>query len=258
MMDSILWEKHNYLNKDITCIRNTPIYEYDMSAGGFSILKRAGKLTEEEIYMLTKCSKLERNIYLGNKTGADRALSELQINGFTESRRQLFERNQIADKDIISIKKDAIFTIKKPCSELEFDGFKWKLENSYSSYYYINNIEFYYSGKTNTVDIKGLGKDNIPLHAEGFTKDLCKIFGLAEQMRGDVLVKYLKRYRHKYLNKELPMESYREYNHESMYRLEDKYIAGMAVLIQEPTDIDEVNISYNYMKYIKPLISYYL
>ena len=33
-----IYEKHNYLNKDISLLVNTFIREYDMKAGGFSIL----------------------------------------------------------------------------------------------------------------------------------------------------------------------------------------------------------------------------
>ena len=259
---SDLYLKHNYLNKDISFLCNTQINEYDMKAGGFSILKRAGVLTKSEIEYLEKCPKLERNIYLGNKVKENKELNELQMNGFIEARKMFFELNNIDDSSVLSIKKDAIFLIRQNVYNTEFDGFTFNLANTYSSYYYFPNqigddIEMYYKAKTNSIDVKGLGKDNIPLHEDYFLKDLSILFKLAEQSNHDNLIKYLKKYRSKYLNKELDVNCYREMNMHSMFHT--KYnIGGQDILSDVPMDIDDLNIVYNYKNFILPLIKYYL
>ena len=154
---SELYEKHNYLNKDISFLCNTQINEYDMKAGGFSILKRAGALTAKEIDYLEKCSKLERNVYLGNKLRANPELTQIQMDGFIEARRQFFERNNIDDNSVLTIKKDAIFLIRSNIYNTQFDGFDFRLANTYNSYYYFPNvqgddIEMYYKSKDNMID----------------------------------------------------------------------------------------------------------
>ena len=257
-----LYEKHNYLNKDISFLCNTRINEYDMKAGGYSILKRAGALTSKEIDYLEHCPKLERNIYLGNKVRENRELNELQMNGFIEARKMFFELNQIDDNSVLSIKKDAIFLIRQNVYNLQFDGFTFNLANTYNSYYYFPNvqgdaIEMYYKSKDNTVDIKGLGKDNIPLHQDYFIKDLCTIFRLAELGNRDTLIKHIKRYRSKYLNRELNPNCYREMNLMSLFHTIHTF-GGMDVLTEVCDDIDELNIVYNYKNFILPLIKYYL
>ena len=88
-------------------------------------------------------------------------------------------------------------------------------------------------------------------------KQLCTIFSLAERNNNTYLIKYLKRFRNKYLNKDLDIGCYRELNRESMFRLKYR-IAGDPVLISDIDDKEEIEIIYNYINYIVPLISYYL
>lgn len=257
-----LYEKHNYLNKDISFLCNTRINEYDMKAGGYSILKRANALTSKEIEYLDNCSKLERNIYLGNKVRNDRELNELQMNGFIEARELFFELNNIENDSVLSIKKDAIFLIRQNVYNTEFDGFKFNLANTYNSYYYFPNvqgdaIEMYYKTRENLIDIKGLGKSNISLHEDYFMKDLCNIFKLAELGNREYLIKYLKKYRSKYLNRELDINCYREMNLTSLFHTNYTF-GGMDVMTELCDNIDDLNIIYNYKNFILPLIKYYL
>lgn len=254
-----LYEKHNYLNKDIPCLINTTIREYDMKAGGYSILKKYGVLSEKEIQYLDNCDKLKRNIYLGNLLKNKPELSELQMQGFIEARQLFFEYNQINENNILAIKKDAIFIIKDIMHVTEFDGYKFQLANTYNSYYLLNDntIELYYKTKTNEIDIKGINNEKLKLHENYILKDLKIIFSLAEKGNMDYLIKHLKKYRDKYLRRELNINTYRELNIESMFRLKET-LAGEPLLIENINDIDSIDISYNYIKYIIPLISYYL
>lgn len=251
-----LYEKHNYLNKDIKVLRNTFINEYDMSAGGYSILKRAGALSSFEIEYLEKCSKLERNIYLGNKVREQPALNTLQIEGFTEARKLFFELNNIDPNSVLAIKKDAIFLIRTTVPYKEFDGFKFKIENTYNSYYNINDVEFYYKSSTNKIDTKGLKKVQ-HLHQDYFLNDLARIFGLAEKNNQDYLIKYLKKYRRQYLGRELDVNCYRELNLDSMFRYKNN-LAGEILLSEYPIPLEELEINYNYINYIIPLIGMYI
>lgn len=253
-----LYEKHNYLNKDIPCLINTTIREYDMKAGGYSILKKHGVLSPKEIQYLDNCSKLQRNIYLGNLVKGNKELSELQMKGFTEARQLFFEYNQINENSVLSLKKDAIFIIKDVMHHTKFDGYEFQLANTYNSYYFLNDeMELYYKTKTNEIDFKGIGKDRLQLHQDYILKDFKVLFSLAEKGNMDYLIKYLKKYRDRYLKGELDIGTYRELNRESMFRMKQT-LAGEPLLIENTNDIDGIDIGYNYIKYIIPLISYYL
>ena len=253
-----LYEKHNYTNKEIKFLVNTNIREYDMKAGGFSILKKKGCLSQSEIRYLESCPKLERNIYLGNKLKENKELVKIQMDGFKEARKLFFEANDLKEDSILSIKKDAIFIIKDIPKVTEIDDcINFRLANKYNSYYYLNENELYYTTKTNNIDLKGISDLKLELHKDYFLKDLSIIFSLAEKNNNAYLLKYLKKYRSKYLNGELDINCYRELNRESMFRLKQK-LADNDVLIDNIDNIDDIETSYNYINYIVPLISYYL
>ena len=177
-----IYEKHNYLNKDISLLVNTFIREYDMKAGGYSILKRKGCLSKGEIDYLENCPKLARNIYLGNKLKENKELMQIQMDGFTEARQMFFEANNIKDSSVLTIKKDAIFLIKDIPYITELDGLEFKLANTYNSYYYLNNKEFYYTTKTNNIDIKGINDIILEQHRNYILKDLSIIFSLENSL----------------------------------------------------------------------------
>lgn len=252
-----MYQKHNYLNKEVTHLVNTSIREYDMKSGGFSILKKAEVFTDSELQMLESMPKYERNVWIGNLLRREKALNQVLMEGFIEARRLLFEYNDIGDHQILSIKKDAIFVINYPLTHTEFDGFKFELKNSYSSYYLLNGKEFYFRGKTKTMDVKGIGDDVLEDHQEYFLKDLGMIFSLAEKGNSEYLIKYLRRYRDNYLNHRLPIETYRELNMENAYRTTYGNALG-TIMMDASKDSTAVDIGYNYIKYLIPLIGYYL
>lgn len=245
---SKLWNKTNYLDKEVGMLTNNRIYEFDMKSGGFSILCKYGKLTPDEIEYLSKVNKLTRNIYIGNKIKNDPSLKNVIEEGFKEARKLFFQYNGIEDKDVLSIKKDAIFILNKRLRHLEFDGYKFELKNIYTSYYYLNNIEFYYNITKNILDIKGLKEDVTDNNL--FVQHLIRLFKIAE--KGD-LFKALKQYRMSYLNKELDIEAYRELNFDNSFRLK-RQLFGEILFSEVENDINEIDISYNYTKFILPLI----
>lgn len=252
-----LHEKHNYLNKETPYLINTMIREYDMKSGGYSILKWNGVFTDSEEDYLDNCPKYERNVYIGNKIRKEKGLSELLMEGFIEARRQFFDANMIEDSHVLSIKKDAIFLINYPVEHTKLDAFTFELKNTYSSYYLLNGKEFYYRGKTQEIDVKGINDESLEDHKEFFLGDLAKIFTLAEKGNTEYLIKYLKRYRDNYLNKRLPLATYRELNMENAFRTTYDMQMGTAYL-ESINEGSVLNIGYNYVRYLIPLISYYL
>lgn len=247
-----LYEKHNFLRKDIDYLVNKPIREYDMSSGGYSILKKANVFSDKEIKRINQMSKFERNYFLGNYV-RDHGLSELQMNGFIDARKEFFIRNNIKDDEVLSIKKDAIFLINKTVTNLSFSGYKFRLDNVYSSYYYLSEIEFYYSRKKQFLDVKGINDEVLKSHYDYFLKDLYLIMKLNEKNNKDYLFSYLKNYREKYLERKLPIEHYRELNEDNSFLTNQKILAN-EILFDNYENVNDIRIEYNYFKFVIPLI----
>jgi hypothetical protein len=252
-----LHEKHNYLNKEVQYLINTVVKEYDMRSGGYTILKKYGEFSKKEIEFLDTLPKFERNVWIGKRIAEKKKLSGILMEGFKEARKLFFEANDIADEKVLSIKKDAIFVINYPCLNNIVDGFEFQLKNNYSSYYLLNGKEFYFKGRSQHIDIKGIGDDVIHDHEEFFVKDLKNIFNLAEKGNTEYLIKFLKRYRDNYLNMRLPLNTYREFNLENAFRTNHESSMG-AIYLETINQGSAINIGYNYIKYIIPLIGYYL
>jgi len=250
------FEKHNYLNTSILNLKNVVIREYDMSDGGFSIIKAKQLLPESTIKYLSNLSKLDRHIQIGKISKHDKDLSKALLDGFTEARKKFIDKNNIDTSIILSVKKDAIYLVNKLAKVTEFDGIKFSLKNQYSSYYYINGKEFYYSSWRNELDVKGLGKEVVASQKDYLLYTIKEIMRLNEKKDKCYMVKILKDVRKEYLNLELDFEYYREMNPENSFKLKESIgenICGLESL-KDGRILDDINIVFNYINYIIPLI----
>jgi len=244
-------DKHNYLNKNIKYVK-TIIREYDMKNAGLSIIKKMKLLDDETIKYLESINKQARNIYVGKLMQNDTDLSINLLSGFKEARQLFFTNNNIEDENILSIKKDAIFTLNKLATNLKFDGYEFVMKNIYSSYIYLNKLEFYYNSKENKLDIKGINKDIISTHQDYFLKDIKLILKNMETPKNNL--SFINNYRNKYLNKSLPIECYREFNKNNLYKLIYD-IDNRTVNLESCESFESLDISYNYINYILPIIN---
>lgn len=126
--------KQLWLNPNIEYLFDDEIIEYDMRDAGFSLVKQYRLLPDETIRELTKLGKgEERHIAIGKLQGADKEFSKALSDKFTEIRKIFIAQNELNDDDIVSVKKDAIFTIGK-CSKLRFGSLIFTPKNTYTSY----------------------------------------------------------------------------------------------------------------------------
>lgn len=252
-----LYERHLYLNKDITNLKSCVIQEYDIRDAGFSIIKFNKLLDKKTISWLSGLDKKSKNVQIGLILRDNIELSTKIMKEFIRIRKVFFESNNLEDKDVLSIKKDAIFTINKPCKNLIVDDyFEFRKKNKYSSYIYLSNIEFYYSAWTGNLDIKGLGKKIIKNNK--FIDDIKMIMKINETLPYNRLFQNLLQYRHKYLNYELPIEHYRELNSDNKFILKNNFFENYKVVLDNITEEElkeEIDITYNYIKFVIPLIS---
>ena len=127
-MVSDLYKRHFYVNKSIDSLVNNEIIEYDMKSADISIIESKGLISEEEIKLIKSLPKKVRNTKIGKMQKHNKELVKELNKGFTEYRKLLIETNEIDDSDIISIKKDAIFTTKR-CDKKSFDKVQFVEKN---------------------------------------------------------------------------------------------------------------------------------
>lgn len=246
-----IWEKTLFLNKDIEYLINDSIIEYDIKSGGFNVCKKFKLLPPDKIEKLEGMNKKDRQIQLGWYQKWDKTLSKRMNEGFKECRRLFFEANHLKDEDTLSIKKDAIFTLKE-CEYRVFGNIEFRPKNNYTSYYLLNDKEFYYN--RNTLDVKGISDENLLRHKEYMLNFLSNIFRCFENSSEDFIRKTLREFADYYKNRALEIGYYRELNEWSVFRIMDEYLFDDNIGLVYTNEIGKIDIRYNYINYIIPLI----
>ena len=240
----------DYYTMPIPFLTSCNITEYDISKANISILLASGLITQEEYNNILKMPRMQRQVYIGKMEARDSNITKALKNGFMKYRKMLIESNGLTDNDILSIKKDAIFVINKTLSILEFDNcIRFVPKNHYTSYFKIRGMEFYYLlDKFNDIenlDVKGIGDKKLLLHAEYMVQFLCIIFEALNDRTPESVMDLIAKFGKKYLNKELELGYYREFNTDSCYRVSannTQYLLDFALESEKPY----LNITENY------------
>lgn len=175
-----LSQKNNYTST-IKYIKNTIITEYDMESAGLNILTELGYFSEDERNRLLSINKLDRNIIIGKLLRNNPKMVEDLENGFANARKIFFEKNNIDEYDVISIKRDAIFIIGNKKIDNNISKYvKIRPKNRYSSYLNIMGYENYYNRDTDKLDVKKYAKEVEAVHKDFLLKDLKEILKNSE------------------------------------------------------------------------------
>lgn len=173
----MIYNKHNYINKNVLSIRDVYIREYDIKSAGLNIIYHKNYITEKEYNILKNMDKTKRNVTIGKWLRSNKEVNKVMMDEFIEIRRKFFEANEIQDDEVLSIKKDAIFLVNKEVFNLDIDGYIFIKKHEYTDYFRIDNKEFYYDKYNDKLDIKGLPEEskneNNPLIK--VTKELFKL-----------------------------------------------------------------------------------
>lgn len=258
-MSGTLWENENYLS-DIKFINASYIREYDLVKANISALLYMGAITPEKYKSLYIMDKDNREREVGLMIKSDRALSESKSRGIIEAKKMLFEINDIDDLNVLEIRNDAVFVIgdKLRCSKVN-DFFDFKLKNEFTSYAYISkklSIFYRYDPiiQMNTIDIKGIKDNKLELHANYFLSFLCETFYMLQNDTLNNTLKYISEFYRAYINREMPLEYYRTFDAESLYKVSFKNITYSLYTV-EPKEIMNLNIDIN-VYIIRTLYSY--
>lgn len=246
-----LWENDNFTNQNIPFLFNMKIYEYDMKEAGFSLTKEFALLDPKIIEKLSKYKKDKRKVELGLIQRKDANYrNDLKL-AFKEARRFFFEENNLDDNDVISIKKDAIFT-KRKCEKTKFGNYiEFRVKNEYTSYIKLDKkLEFYY--RENTLDIKGMNEENMKYHKDYMISFIIRFFNKMETSDKKDVIEFVKRFIDKYKWRELEVGYYRTFDFNSCYRvLGDDENAFMEYYEKDKDDLD---ISYNFNNILLKLL----
>lgn len=246
-MDNI-YEKDLYVNPNIFYIFNTKIIEYDMKDAGLSLSKDFKLLTKSQLNKLEKMEKKKRTIELGLIQQQDEVFKENLKQAFVHARKLFFEYNNLDKSDIVSIKKDAIFSLKKCNYEELGDYIRFRPKNEYTSYIRLNSkIELYYS--PDKLDVKGISDSKLPLHEDYILSLIKNFFKRMECDDKAKVINYMRKIIDKYKAKELELGYYREFNNFSKYDLIDE-----SDNIISPSDLSNIDISYNFYNVLIKLI----
>lgn len=240
----------NFLNNSYIYLKNLTITEWDIRSAGFSVLKFKKLLSEDELKKLESLDKHTRTVREGLLQRERSDIAEEIVKTLSQVRQAFVLLNHIPEDAILTIKKDAIFLINQnPTVTTIKDTFEFRKKGVYTSYLQLpGKKEFYYNARTDELDVKGISKEGVEKQKDYILNDIKKFLRSGEKISPDIMFSLLKNYRSKYLNRELPLETYRELDSGS-FRL-NKYLMENC----DENMRNEIDISQNYMNYILPLI----
>lgn len=256
---SKLYEKTNYTTTENIIIDR--IYEYDISMANVSVLKRSGKFDEERLEYLSRLPKMEREVTIGKLIREDRNIQTAIKKGIHLARWNLFKENQIKDTEVISIKNDAVFVRGRVLKVIKFGPVEFKRKHQYAMFMKMDRMEFYYDRKRNIVDIKGINDTVLkePDHQNGILQFISTVMEYIVMDRKTQLHEYLFQFIHTYKARELPYPYYRELSQDNCYRSQFSLSGNSVQLLQiSQDDVSDLNISYNYNRFILPIAQRFL
>lgn len=234
-----LWERVNYI-ADISYLTNVFVTEYDISKANINVLYTYGAISKEIYDWLYDAKKIVREKYIGMLQREDRKYTDTLKKGIIEAKRQFFQANQIQDREVLSIKNDAVFLINRTPDITKFGLIEFKKKSTYSSFYKIQNLEMYYFynpiTKEEFIEVKGISDKNLELHKNGFLQILMDVFCTIQTDGVLAAIEMVKNIHRMYVNLEFPVEVYRSFNARSMYHYKMRSNMGTGFMTDNPSE----------------------
>lgn len=246
-----LYNKMNY-KAAVNYVINEYIREYDINKANISVLRDRGILSEDEYQYFLRCDRSERQIKIGLMIKNDPSIYGVIKQGIIDAKRKLFIENNISDSEVLQIRNDAVFLLNREPTRTDFGLVKFSLRNVYTSFYKITNLEFFYfldqvTG-TEKLSVTGINDEQYarvvyPLHKDYFIDFLLTLFETAQNSGINDVIDILTAFYNKYINRELDIGYYREFNPNSEFK-----IANFSVALNDSYRIP--NLSQQQLKYV--------
>lgn len=213
---SFVTDKIN-ISPDIKYVISQYIREYDISKCNINMLLLSGDIDIKLYNKLYNSSREYREIYIGKLIKNNYNIYKSISNGVIKYRNILFEKNNINENDILTIKNDAVFTINRILEYTKFDNYiEFKNKNIYTSFFMINNLELYYNINTDDIHVKGISDDNIKKHHE-FLELIKTLIYLIEMNMLTEASNILLNYYYKFISGDISLNMLRNFNSESKF-----------------------------------------
>ena len=218
----MLYEKTRY-SASYDYLINKDIQEYDISKANISILRESNVINDNQYKYFYNLDKRDREIKIGLMIKKNPELNKVLDKGFVESRRLFFNLNNIDDMRVLYIDKDSItvidqmITVNKVADHIDF-----KQKNRYTSFYRLGLIDFlYYNDNVNELyRFKNANQERLLEGHENYMIDFLLSVGyLAQNRPSRDLVLMIRDFYNKYVNRELDIRYYREFNQTSMFKV---------------------------------------
>jgi len=216
----MLWDKVNY-TADISYLTNIFITEYDISKCNINVLYTKGIIDKSTYDYLYKAERMVRQTFVGKLQKDNPKIARALKDGIIEAKKILFEANGIEDRDVLSIKNDAVFLINKKPKITKFGLIEFLPKGLYTSFFKFRGIEVYYYynnvNKMEYIEVKGISEENLAKH-EGYFLQLLKDVFYSIQINGpEISLRMIKDFYMDYITKKLPIEYYRKFDTGSNY-----------------------------------------
>lgn len=233
---------------------NSDIIEYDIKHANTSLMRYYDLYPSEKLDAIDKMSKAKREYTVGMLCRDDKSLSKKLSKSFDDIMTTFLETNDLTEDDLLSIKKDAAFVINRKVKTRIFGCVEFAIKNVYCAYIKIPCYEFYIK-KDKTTDVKGIGdRDALDLHKSGILEFVNTAVELYSKQDAEELSEYLHEFVEAYKKRELPFEYYREFNSQSAYITYDEMGGTVVLDDMDESMIDDIDITFNYVNVILPII----
>lgn len=252
---SQLYKRDTFLNKNIFYLFNREIMEYDMEDAGFSLIQEFNLLPEKQIEKLKTKGKKKRKIEIGLIQKNNLKFKSDLKEAFMMARERFFLANNLEDEDVISIKKDAIFTKRRCDVEKVGDYINFRKKHEFTSYIFINikkgkPLEIYYGPFD--FSVKGISDSLLPYHEDYMIAFMKQFFFKMETSDKPSVLQFMRRFITKYKRKELNIGYYRNFNIRSDFTVIGE--PDIMYMEYDESDIDNIDISYNYFNILLKLL----
>lgn len=216
-----LYEEQSY-TKQIEALISSIIYEYDISKANINVLLKRGDITQEQYDHFYSLPKQIREVTIGKLQRDFPSLKTSIKEGFKEARRDFFIANNISNDEVLSIKSDAIFIIGRPALVTEFGNIKFIHKNTYTTFLRFHHLELYYYIDTKgaeILDIKGIKDEVLDKHRGFFLDFVLDVLYSLENEPIEMTIAMIKSYYRRYITGQVPLESYRRFDSQSLFNL---------------------------------------
>lgn len=222
------------------------IKEFDIRKANINVLYNKGLLDLTTYWKLLKAPRMYRQTYIGDLEKTDKSIYKALANGLIEFKDKFYTANQIEDNDIVSIHNDSIFLINKNPLVTKFDNIEFIDKGTYNSFYRVLDLEIYYAYNrvynTESIAVKGINDITLIKHKEYMIEFLCTLFSVIQVEGVNAGIEILTTFYNQYINRKLESGYYREFNPESMFKLNHRMYTD---IISDERYVSIIDISYN-------------